>query len=168
MNLIESKQKFIETWGSLATQWGINRTMAQIHALLLISATPLSTEQIMEELQISRGNANMNTRALMDWGIVEKKLISGERREYFMAKKDIWEVFKQIAKERRKREIEPMMEILEQLQLQNNTDKSNEQEEFNKVTSDIINVTQRLNHILDFAIKSDEHWLASKIKNLFK
>ena len=70
MTLTEGKDKFIQSWGTLGTNWGINRTMAQIHALLLVSPESLSAEGIMKELQISRGNANMNLRALIDWGLV--------------------------------------------------------------------------------------------------
>ena len=70
MTIQEGRDKFIQSWGALGTSWGINRTMAQIHALLLISPEPLCAEEIMEALQISRGNANMNLRALMDWGLV--------------------------------------------------------------------------------------------------
>ena len=73
MNLEEAKNKFIQSWGTLGSQWGINRTMSQIHALLLVSAEPLSAEDVMEQLNISRGNANMNLRALMDWGLVTKE-----------------------------------------------------------------------------------------------
>ena len=102
MKLIESKEKFINAWGTLATSWGINRTMAQVHALLLVSPDALSAEEVMEELTISRGNANMNIRTLIDWGLVFKETRSGQRREYFVAEEDIWKVFKQIAKERRK------------------------------------------------------------------
>ena len=76
--------------------------MSQIHALLIISTEPLSTEQVMEELKVSRGNVNMNIRALMEWGLVKKELIPGERREFFSAGKDIWQVARQIAKERKK------------------------------------------------------------------
>ncbi|WP_367890018.1 GbsR/MarR family transcriptional regulator [Polaribacter batillariae] len=82
MELNEAKNKYIQTWGSLATSWGINKTMAQVHALLLVSTKPLSAEDIMKELQISRGNVNMNVRALMDWGIVQKEFVVGERKEF--------------------------------------------------------------------------------------
>ncbi len=111
----EAKSKFLETWGKLGSEWGINRTMAQIHALLLISPEPLSAEEIMEELNISRGNVNMNVRELMDWDLVHKVLIQGERKEYFSAEKDIWEIAKKVAKERKRREIEPVLKVLDQL-----------------------------------------------------
>jgi DNA-binding transcriptional regulator GbsR (MarR family) len=161
----DCKEKYLETWGTLATQWGINRTMAQIHALILISPELLSAEDIMEELQISRGNANMNIRALMEWGLVEKKILKGERKEFFYSKKDIWELFKQITKERRKRELDPVIEMLSTFK--SLEAKTEEEKEFVKVTSDIARVSKKLNNILDLAIQSDELWIMNKIKNLF-
>ena len=166
MTLEDSKEKFIQTWGTFAVNWGINRTMAQVHALLLTCTEPISTDQIMEELQISRGNANMNLRALMDWGIVRKELIKGERKEYFVADKDVWYLFKQITKERRKREIEPVIDFLDSLS--NIDDKSDEAKEFGKLLNDLSSVSTKINNIMDLAIKSDEHWLVGKITNLMK
>src|SRR5271163_2942662 len=90
MQLAEAKAKFIADWGRFGTNWGINRTMAQIHALLLVSPDALSAEEVMEQLSISRGNANMNLRELMDWGLVQKVIVPGERKEFFSAEKDIW------------------------------------------------------------------------------
>jgi DNA-binding transcriptional regulator GbsR (MarR family) len=115
MNYNETQQKFIELWGSLGTNWGINKAMAQIHALLLASANPLSTDEIMDKLQISRSNANLNIRALLDWGLVYKKHIPADRKEYFIAEKDMWDVVKKIIKERRKRELEPVIAELKNL-----------------------------------------------------
>jgi DNA-binding transcriptional regulator GbsR (MarR family) len=92
MKFKEAKSKFVQTWGALGSQWGINKTMAQIHALLMVSNEPVSMEDIMSELHISRGNASMNLRALMDWGIVYKEFKPGERREFFIAEKDLDEL----------------------------------------------------------------------------
>jgi DNA-binding transcriptional regulator GbsR (MarR family) len=166
MELQEAKLKYIHTWGSLATNWGVNKTMAQVHALLLVSTKPLSAEDIMEALQISRGNVNMNVRALIDWGIVQKEFVIGERKEFFIAIKDIWELFKQIAKERKKREIEPVIKILKELQDVN--DDSEEGQEFKKVLTDLSKVTTIVNNILDKAIKADEHWLLSNFTKMVK
>ena len=118
MKLIEARQQFISSWGAFGTHWGINRTMAQIHALLLISPDPLTQDDIMEQLTISRGNVNMNIRDLIGWGLVERIIISGERKEYFTAEKDIWKVATQIIKERKKRELDPMIKLLGQLENQ--------------------------------------------------
>lgn len=166
MNLEQAKLKYIQTWGGLATSWGINKTMAQVHALLLISNKPLSTEDIMNELKISRGNVNMNVRALIDWGIVQKEYVVGERKEFFVAEKDVWELFKQITKERKKREIEPVLKTL--AELQEVDDQSEEGEEFKKVLEDLSNVTNRVNGILESAIKADEHWLLSNFTKMMK
>ena len=166
MELESAKRKYIQTWGSLATSWGINRTMAQVHALLLVSNRPLSTEDIMQELQISRGNTNMNVRALIDWGIVQKEYIVGERKEFFLAEKDVWELFKQITKERKKREIEPIIKTLEDLQTVK--DETAEGREFKKVLNDLSKVTTTVNGILEKAIKADEHWLLSNFTKMIK
>lgn len=166
MKLDEAKNKYIQTWGSLATSWGINKTMAQVHALLLVSTKPLSAEDIMETLQISRGNVNMNVRALIDWGIVSKEFIVGERKEFFVADKDIWELFKQITKERKKREIEPVLKVLEELQqVDENSEEANQ---FKQVLSDLSSVTTQVNGLLEKAIKADEHWLLSNFTKLIK
>lgn len=167
MQLSEAKEKYIQTWGTFATSWGINRTMAQVHALLLANGKPLSTDEVMELLQISRGNANMNLRALMDWGIVKKEFIKGDRKEYFTAEKDVWFLFKQITKERRKREIEPVVAFLEELKNIEDND-SVEAKEFIRLMDDFSSVTSKINNIMDLAIKSDDHWLVGKITNLLK
>ncbi|MGB0871492.1 MAG: GbsR/MarR family transcriptional regulator [Flavobacteriales bacterium] len=166
MKLETAKIKYIQTWGSLATSWGINKTMAQVHALLLVSTSPLSTEEIMETLQISRGNVNMNVRALIDWGIVRKEFVVGERKEFFVADKDIWELFKQITKERKKREIEPVLKVLEELQQVD--DNSDEAKQFKQVLNDLSKVTTTVNGILDKAIRADEHWLLSNFTQIIK
>lgn len=167
MKLSEAKEKYIQTWGTFATNWGINRTMAQVHALLLASDKPLSTDEVMGQLEISRGNANMNLRGLMDWGIVKKELIKGDRKEYFVAEKDVWFLFKQITKERRKREIEPVISFLEELKEIDEKD-TPEAKEFIKLMEDFSSVTGKINNIMDLAIKSDDHWLVGKITNLLK
>ncbi len=167
MQLSEAKEKYIQTWGTFATNWGINRTMAQVHALLLASGKPLSTDEVMEQLEISRGNANMNLRALIDWGIVRKEFIKGDRKEYFVAEKDVWYLFKQITKERRKREIEPVISFLEELKNIDDKD-SEEAKDFIKLMNDFSSVTGKINNIMDLAIKSDDHWLVGKITNLLK
>ena len=156
MQLNEAKQKFIQSWGTLGSAWGINKAMGQIHALLLVSEHALSTEEVMEELQISRGNANMNIRALMDWGIVEKVLKPGERKEYFTAGKDILELARQVSRERRRREIEPVLRVLNDIQQV--AGNSNEVKEFKKVTKDLGDFTKQVDGDLDKFIRSDKNW----------
>jgi DNA-binding transcriptional regulator GbsR (MarR family) len=166
MELNEARQKFIHSWGVLGSNWGINRTMAQIHALLLISNEPISTEDIMEELQISRGNTNMNVRALMDWGIVSKELKIGERREYFVGDKDIWAVARAISKQRKKREIEPLLKVLEEAKGVKGDDV--ETKEFKKMVGEINEFTVKIDDVFDKFIKSDEHWFYRTMLKLIK
>jgi HTH-type transcriptional regulator, glycine betaine synthesis regulator len=105
---------FIRRWGEMGQTWGINRTMAEIHALLYITAQPLSTDDLMERLFISRGNASMNLRALCGWGIIRKVHHRGERREYYESLSDVWEIFSIIAAERKRREMDPVLETIRQ------------------------------------------------------
>ena len=107
---------FIRRWGEMGQVWGINRTMAEIHALLYITAQPLCTDDVMERLHISRGNASMSLRALCDWGIVRRMHRRGERREYFETLSDVWEMFSIIAAERKRREMDPVLETIRQCQ----------------------------------------------------
>ncbi len=110
--LEEVKERFILHWGEMGSLWGINRTMAQIHALLLISPEPLAANDIMEELKISRGNVSMALRELISWGIVSRVHVKGERREYYTTEKDVWNMFRIIARERKKREVDPTIDVL--------------------------------------------------------
>ena len=100
---LAARDEFIAQWGALGSAWGINRTMAQIHALLMISPQPLSTDDIMEDLQISRGNAHTNLRELTGWGLIRSVIRKGERKEYFEAEKDVWKIFCIVTRERKRR-----------------------------------------------------------------
>jgi HTH-type transcriptional regulator, glycine betaine synthesis regulator len=107
---------FIRRWGEMGQTWGINRTMAEIHALCYITAQPQCTDDVMERLNISRGNASMSLRALCDWGIIRRLHKRGERREYFESLGDVWEMFSIIAAERKRREMDPVLETIKQCQ----------------------------------------------------
>ena len=111
-----SQDLFIRRWGEMGQTWGINRTMAEIHALLYITAQPLCTDDVMERLHISRGNASMSLRSLCDWGIIRRLHKRGERREYFESLEDVWEMFSIIAAERKRREMDPVLETIKQCQ----------------------------------------------------
>src|SRR5258706_8364030 len=111
-----SQDLFIRRWGEMGATWGINRTMAEIHALLYITAQPLCTDDVMERLHISRGNASMSLRALCDWGIIRRLHKRGERREYFESLSGVWEMFSIIAPQRKRREMDPVLETIKQCQ----------------------------------------------------
>lgn len=168
MKLPEAKQQFISSWGAFGTHWGINRTMAQIHALLLISPDPLTQDDIMEELNISRGNTNMNIRELINWGLVERVILPGERKEYFTAEKDIWKVVKQIVKERKKRELEPMMQLLDKLEDVEGDKKDKKVKTFVDTVSSIKRLGLQADKTLDVMIKAEENWFVSNLMKIFK
>ncbi len=169
MELQEAKNKFIHSWGILGSSWGINKTMAQIHGLLLISAKSLSTEDIMEELSISRGNANMNIRALIDWNIVLKDYQPGERKEFFVAEKDLWETTIQVIIERRKRELEPLTKMIAQVKnLEVGSDNEEEVKEFNQMTKSIGKFAAKTDGMLNKLLKADKNWFFGSFLKLFK
>jgi len=168
MKLTEAKQQFISSWGAFGTHWGINRTMAQIHALLLISPDPLTQDDIMEELNISRGNVNMNTRELINWGLIDRVILSGERKEYFSAEKDIWKVVKQIVKERKKRELEPMLKLLDQLENVDGDKKDKNVKSFVDIVSGIKKLGHQADKTLDVMVKAEENWFVGNLIKLFK
>lgn len=166
MTLEEGKEKFIQSWGAFGSSWGINRTMAQVHALLLVSQKSLAAEEIMETLQISRGNANMNVRTLIDWGLVYKESKPGERKEYFKAEKDMSIVIKQVITHRKKKELEPMLKILDEVAgvEANDTDST----DFVKVVSDIKLFASKADSVLDKLTKADSSWLFSTFMKMVK
>jgi len=168
MKLADAKNQFIASWGAFGTHWGINRTMAQIHALLLVSADPLSQDDIMEQLSVSRGNANMNIRELIDWGLVDRVIIPGERREYFSAEKDIWKVATQIVKERKKRELNPMLKLLEQLEEVDGDKKDKHIKQFTDTVNGIKRFGLQADKMLDVLVKADENWFVGSLMKLFK
>ena len=168
MKLTEARQHFISSWGAFGTHWGINRTMAQIHALLLVSPDPQTQDDIMEELNISRGNVNMNIRELINWGLVERVYIAGERREYFTAEKDIWKVVKQIVKERKKRELEPMLQLLDKLEAVEGDKKDPQVKAFVETVTGIKKLGRHADRTLDTMIKAEENWFVNNIVKMFK
>lgn len=168
MKLAEAKAQFISSWGAFGTHWGINRTMAQIHALLMISPKPLSQDDIMEELDISRGNVNMNIRDLISWGLVDRVLLPGERKEYFSAEKDIWKVATQIIKERKKRELDPMLKLLSQLENVDGDKKDPDTKQFIDTISGIRKFGGQADKMLDVMVKADESWFLGSLLKFFK
>lgn len=167
MEFKEAKNKFVQSWGALGSQWGINKTMAQIHALLMISTEAVSMEDIMEELQISRGNASMNLRALMDWGIVYKEYKAGERKEFFIAEKDLDELAVKIAKERSKREIKPALKVLKEV----STIKPNqtkEEKHFVEQTGKLYDFVLKADNVLDKMTEYKDNWLAKLVVKIMK
>lgn len=139
MKLTHSMQDFILHWGEMGTRWGTNRTVSQIFALLFLSEKPLNAEEIAETLSVARSNVSTSIRELESWGIVKTVQVLGDRKEYFTTPKDIWELFRIILSERKKREIDPTLSVLRQCLIQ---------AEEEKVSNEYAN--ERLKDIHDF------------------
>ena len=156
MEYAEGRKKFIESWGLLGSQWGVNPTMGHIHGLLLTNLEPLSADQIMEKLNISRGNTNQNLRALVDWGLIYKRRIKGQRKDLFIAEKDMWTMLRTIISNRKRKELEPLIEVLTDIsRVESNCPESNA---FCKLVCKMNAFSSQVNETLDTVInlESDE------------
>jgi DNA-binding transcriptional regulator GbsR (MarR family) len=166
MKLKDARKQFIQTWARLGAEWGINRTMAQVHALLLVNESPLSTDDVMEELSISRGNAHINLRELMNWNLIYKEVVPGDRKEYYRAEKDVWEIAKRIARERKRREIEPVLRELSSLsKVEEN---SQEAKQFVKTVNDIHGFASKIDKSVETMLKAEESWFFGAILKLLR
>ncbi len=157
MQLNEGKRQFIESWGQLGINWGTNKTMGQVHALLMMTPHPMCADEIMEQLEISRGNVNTNTRTLMDWGLVHKKFKKGERKEYFIAEKDVVKIFKAVIYQRKKKELDPMLKVLQEIKsVEGLCEESNE---FCKVVGGLHQFTSQADKALTNLINTESKWI---------
>ena len=154
--LTAARDEFITQWGAMGSAWGINRTMAQIHALLLVTDRALSTDEIMEDLKISRGNANMNLRDLAGWGLIRSVIRKGERREYFEAEKDVWKMFCTIVRERKRREIRPAINVLKDCIERSDDLTSPEAVAFTRQTKALCEFMEMADGVLSKVVRSQE------------
>lgn len=115
MRLTPTAEKFVLHWGEMGTRWGVNRTVAQIHALLFVSEQPLAADEIAETLGVARSNVSNSLRELQGWGVVRLVHAMGDRRDHFESLKDVWEMFQIVLDERKKREIDPTLAVLREL-----------------------------------------------------
>ena len=139
MKLTPIMQKYILHWGEMGTRWGVNRTVAQIHALLYLSPEPLHAEEIAETLSVARSNVSTSLKELQSWGLITVSHVMGDRRDHFESQKDLWETFNTIIEERKRREIDPTLTMLRACQLEGEHDKETPEE-----------IKQRITDVLDF------------------
>ena len=165
--LAEAKAQFINLWGVTGTSWGVSKTLAQVHALLLVSPLALSTEDIMEQLTISRGNASMTVRELIDWGLIYKELRPGERREYFVAEKDMLQVTRCIIAARKRRELDQMKRTLDQLAQLPGDLANADYRAYHTVLTDIQQLADVSDKLLTRLIKAERNWFWNKFLKLF-
>ena len=121
------QQKFILHWGEMGTRWGINRTVAQVHALLYMSPQPLNADDIVETLAVARSNVSTSLKELQGWGIVKLTHVLGDKRDHFESMKDVWEMFRVVLDERKKREIDPTMRMLHECIVEAEKDKATDE-----------------------------------------
>lgn len=115
MKLNPTTEQFVLHWGEMGSQWGVNRTMSQIHALLYIIGKPLNAEEITETLGVARSNVSTSIKELQNWGLVQKVSILGDRRDHFTTNTDVWELARIIVVERQRRELDPTVQFLQNL-----------------------------------------------------
>jgi HTH-type transcriptional regulator, glycine betaine synthesis regulator len=136
---------FIQQWGDMGAAWGINRTMAEIQGLLYITGDTLCADDVMARLGVSRGNVSMSLRALVDWGVVRKVHRRGDRRDYYQSLTDVWEIFSRIARQRKRKEVDPIVAALKECR-----DRLDKEEAGGVPTADRAVVRERLEKMLEF------------------
>lgn len=166
MHLDEGKRQFIESWGQLGINWGTNKTMGMVHALLMMAPEPICADEIMDQLEISRGNVNTNTRTLIDWGLVHKKFKKGERKEYFIAEKDVVTIFKAVISQRKKKELDPMLKVLSEIS--NVEGHCSESNEFCKVVRDLNEFSHSADRALTNLINTERKWIIATLMKFMR
>lgn len=169
MKYSEARRQMIQTWGQLSTQWGISRSMGQILALLMISPDPMTTDDFMEELGISRGSASMSLRSLLEWGVIRKAFVPGDRKEFYAAEKDAWKMAMQIARERKRRELDPLIQVLKDIQVTDREEATQAQtDEINRMAHQVLDVAMQVDKVLDIGIRSGGQSLVRKLINVLR
>ncbi len=163
----EARNEFINQWGSIGTGWGVNRTVAKIHALLITSPEPLSTDEVMESLAISRGNANTSLRELVSWGLIHAVTRPGQRKEFFEAEKDIWKMACTIARERKRREIEPAIAVVRECKERTDEDSDPDASAFNAQMGEMLEFMEFASSMVNKVASSKEGTMMKLAAKLF-
>lgn len=163
MKLEEGRSKFIQAWGSLGSSWGISKSMAQIHALLLSYPEGLSADEIMEQVQLSRGNVNTNVRELINWRLVRKETVLGERKEFFIAIHDVHSIAQNIMEERKRRELEPVRRLLNELKAAKLEGNKEEIEHFQSLLSDLADFVSQMENLTNLMTKINNNNYMKKL-----
>jgi DNA-binding transcriptional regulator GbsR (MarR family) len=167
LTLAEAKAQFVHTWGVTGASWGVSKTLAQVHALLLVSPVALSTEDLMAQLKISRGNASMTVRELLDWGLIYKELHPGERREFFVAEKDMLQVTRCIIRARKRRELDQMKRSLDQLAAVPGNPADADYRAFHSALTDIQQLANASDKLLNRLMQAEKSWFWNTFIKLF-
>jgi DNA-binding transcriptional regulator GbsR (MarR family) len=163
MKLEDAKMEFVQTWGSIGSAWGIPRSMAQIHALLLASSEALSTEDVMETIKLSRGNVNINMRELINWRLVSKQNKIGERREFFTSQTDIMSMAQNIVEERKRRELQPVLTLLSTLKNEEIEGDIEEVDHFKNLMHELDDFIKQLDQLSEIWLKLKDNFFFKKM-----
>ena len=170
-----ARHLFIRRWGEMAAGWGISRTMAEIHALLYLATEPLCTDDVMQQLEVSRGSASTNLRQLVNWGLIHRVHRRNDRKEYFDAEKDVWQMFETITRERRRREVQPIVETIERCKAMIDEDRNRltgearkDAEAYQKRFTDILEFCETMNGMFNLMSKAGRIGLKPLAKTLGK
>lgn len=163
MKLEDAKMEFVQTWGAIGSSWGIPRSMAQIHALLLASNEPLSTEDVMDTIKLSRGNVNINMRELINWRLVSKQNKIGERKEFFTAETDVMSIAQNIVEERKRRELSPILILLKKLKYDKIEGPQEEVEHFKELIVELEDFIIQLDQLSDIWLKLKDNFFFKKM-----
>lgn len=152
MKIADAKKQFILEWGVLSENWGIRKSVGELHALLLTSSEPLNADDIMEDIGISQGGTNAALQTLMQWNLIRRVAMRGERKDYYEAEKDIWKVAQLVAKERKRRELDPLILTLDKFKkLEGPKDEVND---FQNLIDDIRSISDIASKALDLLSRS--------------
>jgi DNA-binding transcriptional regulator GbsR (MarR family) len=165
MELSQAKNKFIGSWKILGQKWGFEPDLAQIHAVLLISPQPLTINQIQTKTGLNSININNHIIELIKWGVIEETKSNGEPA--YLAEKEMWELAKHVARERQRRELLPLMAILEEIQL-DNPEQSEEAKSFTTLTRNLHRFSGRVNGMIERFIKADQNWFFKSFLSFLK
>ncbi len=166
MKIEDARMDFVQTWGALGSAWGIPKSMAQIHALLLSTKDELSAEEIMERIQLSRGNVNINLRELSNWKLVTKQNIIGERKEFFIANHDIYAIARNIVNERKKRELQPIQDFLAKYKAAALVGEKNDVKHFQKMVKDLEEFVQQIDKLSELMVKMNDNIFLKKMMKI--
>lgn len=164
MQLEKAQEKFVSEWGRLSCNWGVNKAMGQIHAFLLISAERTTCDDIMEKLEMSRGNVNINVKSLLHWGLIKKRSVKGCRKDYYEAEKDLWKVFQLIISHRKRKELDPLLELIKEMApVEAKCDDSNE---FCKVLKELEMFSKKADNALNMLKNAESNWLTRPLSRM--
>ncbi len=164
MRLEEAQERFVTEWGKLSSNWGVNKAMGQIQAFLLINPCCMTADDIMEQLEMSRGNVNINLKSLIHWGLIQKENKKGCRKDFYKAEKDLWKVFQLIIQHRKRKELDPLVSLIKEMAPIE--PKCKESSEFCRVLKELEMFSTKIDKALKLMLNSETNWLTKSMSRM--